>query len=240
MLSSADIFSHSNTRSDKPPHGLSAPYKVVLPEEIRPLNFTAIRANKDKNWLRLDNQFLKDRPNHAATHHMYVIPRTPPSNIRQWHMWIAWRDPEASWSTTLLGLLLDHNIPACEEYFRSTASHAYTQVIERALRNEREGRSTFDQPPWLSHRLHTTLNMTIDIKRQVEEGEKWLLLRGETKELLDGRFDMVKEVWNSNRELVAVAQSQWSLSNLPPKIIESIRKALLIDGDGNTISAAKL
>jgi hypothetical protein len=87
-------------------------------------------------------------------------------------------------------------VPPIENFFEG-APHNYFTGAERAARLEAEGRSSFENPPWQAPRAYPTVNMSVQIKRQLPaEGEKWLGLRWFTKECVDGRFDCDIEVWD--------------------------------------------
>lgn len=87
---------------------------------------------------------------------------------------------------------------------------------EYAQQSERSGiKSSWIHPPWREERLYSTLNTTVEVKKQLpEEGEKWLMLTSQTKEVVEGRFDVGAEVWDSKGRLVATASSLWRMFDL--------------------------
>lgn len=118
------------------------------------------------------------------------------------------------------------------ENFYPEAAHNNYSIPARAIQNEKEGRTTYDHPPWNSPRFYSTVNMSIDIKHssslpptplpphypEHSRGEKWLLLQYRMKTCVDGRLDVEIEVWNSKGLLIAVAQSLWYVIDLSRKI----------------------
>ncbi|GIZ45733.1 hypothetical protein CKM354_000888700 [Cercospora kikuchii] len=189
-------------------------------QSLPPIDFDAVLSQKDANWIRYDVGRDPQTPNHTLCNVIFVMPRHPPSpsldpqNRRFTTQWITPRVPEEKWTTPMLGLLMDHSVPPLENFFPDAPHNAFSMPV-RALRNEKDGLTSYDHPPWSSPRYYPTVSMTIEVKRQLPaEGVKWLCLRWAIKECVDGRFDIEAEIWDPEGNLVALGQSLWFVVDL--------------------------
>ena len=52
--------------------------------------------------------------------------------------------------------------------------------------------------------------MSLDVKKRLpDEGVRWLFVLVRTKDVREGRFDALVEVWDEGGELVALSQQLW-------------------------------
>ena len=108
----------------------------------------------------------------------------------------------------MLGLVVDAAIPAIENLYVDSP-HSAKALADRAMTTARHGPPE-DPPQWSAPRYYPTINMSMDIKKVLpEEGVKWLFVLVRTKDVREGRFDNLVEVWDESGELVAVSQQLW-------------------------------
>ena len=160
---------------------------------------------RDKNWVRSDVPWVEERPNHALCNFIFAMAREPFPDKNFTHQWITPRIPSAKWTTEMLGPVFDHVMPPCENYFPDTA-HSVFAMSARAVQNECEGKSPDNNRLFSAPRWYPTVNMRIDVKRQLPPaGFKWLYVRMFTRDVREGRFDST-EIWDSDYNLIASAQ----------------------------------
>ncbi|SMY22305.1 unnamed protein product [Zymoseptoria tritici ST99CH_1A5] len=178
-----------------------------------PINFDNVLIGSDPSWIRYDHPQDLALPNATLRRLIYAVQRHPPPNRNIVHQWITPRRSSEKWTNASLGILLDSSVPPMENFY-DDAPHNYFNGAKRAMQLEAENRSLYDHPPWLVPRMYPTVNMSVQIKRQLpEEGEKWLSLRWHTKECLHGRFDVDIEVWDVKNNLIATGFSIWTIAD---------------------------
>jgi hypothetical protein len=108
----------------------------------------------------------------------------------------------------MLGLVIDHCVPPPENFFPDSP-HSAQATADRSARWAKEGPPAV-HPEWAAPRFYPTINMGIEVKKNLpEKGVKWLFTRFRMKGLRDGRFDLGCEVWDEEGELVAVSSQVW-------------------------------
>lgn len=116
----------------------------------------------------------------------------------------------------MLGLVIDHCVPPPENFFPDSPLSAQA-TADRSDRWAKEGPPKV-HPEWAVPRFYPTINMGIEVKKNLpEEGVKWLFTRFRMKGLRDGRFDLGCEVWDEGGELVAVSSQVWMVVELQGK-----------------------
>ncbi|KAF7189005.1 hypothetical protein HII31_09669 [Pseudocercospora fuligena] len=188
-----------------------------------PISFSKVLSGTDPNWIRYDVPRLPDNPDHALSNIVYALQRpgsvdySDPAWLNTVTLWISPRIPEEKWHTEQLGIVFDSSVPPLENWYGTQeGAQNYITMPSAVARNEKEGKSSYDHPPWDTRRFYPTVSMTIEVKRQLPaEGEKWLCLRQNTKECVEGRFDMDATVWDVEGKLIAVSQSFWYVVEPP-------------------------
>lgn len=133
---------------------------------IPPIDFDAALLGIEPDWIRVDVLKQPGVANYALTNVIFVMQRHPPPNKRIMQSWICPRLDDERWSTPMLGLLLDMLVPPLESFYEDS-SHNYFGMAERARQYEAEGKSSYSHPAWASPRFYPTVNMSVDVKRQL-------------------------------------------------------------------------
>nr|POE47142.1 hypothetical protein CFP56_00474 [Quercus suber] len=185
---------------------MSLDYSVI--PHLPPIDFGKLEANTDPNWVMYNIPYRRSTVNMALSQVNFGMPRRPNPDKRFNEHWISRLNPAERWHNNMLGLLFDHGVPPMENYFpdsphsaEANAAHASTWMTEGPPPPEQHH-------SWTSPRHYPTANMTIDVKHGLpKEGAKWVFVRLQTKGVVEGRLDMITEIWDVEGRLVAIAQS---------------------------------
>jgi hypothetical protein len=121
-------------------------------------------------------------------------------------MWLGLTNPAQRWTMDMLPIGCDMYVPALENFYDSDRN---VQAFARQAQEWAKHGMT-DQTEWRQPRWYTTVNMTVDVKRALpKEGVKWLFTRMKTNEVVDGRLDVLGQIWDDGGNLIALAQYVW-------------------------------
>lgn len=188
---------------------LNIPMSWAISPAIPPVDFAAALAGTDPHWIRYDYQWTRNRPARSLCNAIFLLPRDPaavgPGYVNQ--QWTAPRRANERWTTDMLGLLLDHVISPSENFMPGGSVNSGYAMSARAIANERAGRSSYDHPLGGLEGRYPTISFSVHVVRQLPpEGEKWLFVRGECKEVVAGRSSVQMVVLDSQGRLIATAQ----------------------------------
>jgi len=173
-----------------------------------PIDFDRLLANTDPNWIRYQVSYKSDTMNKALSNYMAAIPKTPNADKAIKQQWVAPALPGQTWTTDMLGLVVDAAIPAVENFY-ADSPHSTKATADKCVITARNGPPE-EIPQWSAPRFYPTVNMSMDIKKVLpEQGVKWLFVLVRTKDVREGRFDNLVEVWDESGELVALSQQLW-------------------------------
>ena len=130
---------------------------------------------------------------------------------------------QEKWTNEQLGVLCDLFTPAAENYYKDSR-YTIQSIADRAVEVANRGESK-EHWQWGGDRWYTTMEITIDVKRALPpEGAKWLFTRQKTIDVIDGRLSVRGEVWDEQKNLVALVQSSWLVVENSRAVISKARK----------------
>jgi hypothetical protein len=197
--------SHSNREALSGGLTLSTGFKLDPP--VPAIDFEHALIGKDANWTTFHIPYNYSATTVRLSHIKVVLERTACKDKSIVQAWFSWADAKNRWTTTNLSVACDFFVPAAENFLgrhRSVQGYA-----DQAMEMEKTGSST-QSLDWSLPRWYTTLNMSIEVKRELPaEGTKWLFQRMRTKEVKDGLLDVSGELFDENGSLIALTQQLW-------------------------------
>lgn len=200
-------ISHINRPIHK---GASMPTGYSVFSDLPAIDFRQLEVNADPNWVLYQIPYRPSSVNRALSNVKLAFARNPSGDRGINEHWITPANPAERWHTNMLGQVLDQTIPALENFFPDSPHTATANAAHATLWQTQGHPLPEEHHTWSSPRLYLTVNMTIEVKRNLPvDGAEWLFVRSRTKAVVDGKLDVVAELWDVEERLVAVAQSLW-------------------------------
>jgi hypothetical protein len=186
-----------------------------------------VLAGTDPNWIKYQVSWQSYASNRALSNLIHAVPRASNTDKYIREQWITPAIPGV-WTTDKLGWVVDSFVPPVENTFPDSP-HSAEATAAKSIDWLENGPPKV-HPEWIAPRYYPTLNMSIDVKKALpQEGVKWLFVRVKTKDVREGRFDALVEVWDESDELVALSQQVWMAVEID---IEALKKAKKRRGPG--------
>jgi len=209
------LTNDSNTNRSKT-KGLTISTGYTLTPAPAPIDFAKLISNEDPVYIRYQVPWRPNIKNAALTNACFALPRVAPKDKAVREQWLSPALPTEKWTTPMLGLVIDHCVPPPENFFPDSP-HSAQATADRSAMWAKDGPPQ-KHPEWAAPRFYPTINMGIEVKKNLpEEGVKWLFTRFRMKGLRDGRFDLGCEVWDEEGELIAVSSQVWMVVEVKGK-----------------------
>ncbi|KAI9710157.1 MAG: hypothetical protein M1820_002959 [Bogoriella megaspora] len=189
----------SNGNLGSAAHGISLPTPAITP--CKPVNFETIcKDGLDENWISYRIPWHQGSLIKPITHFMFLNPLEPLQEKNVTEIWMKFAEPSERFSTEMLGSVVDHWHRMPENYLRGSMWNN-DQITTRAKKNPGGNIEAFS-----TSYLYPTLSLKLEIKKPLpEEGVEWLLVRAQSNEIRNGRFDATIKVVTDKQGLVALS-----------------------------------
>ena len=182
--------------------GVSHPTHWSLnPAPLPVADFEQLDRGKDDHFAeRLDWPFSDFRK--ATQHIRAFFPRRGQHSAACIDQWMCLREPGAKWKTVDLGFVVDM-FPQIIETFAMDGLDPYSTAFEdrhpvpeqKEIMKERGAGGSW----------YPTVLLNLDVKKDLGEGVRWLMLRLQAKVIANGRYDLEIVILDAAGEVVALS-----------------------------------
>ncbi|MCJ1312096.1 hypothetical protein MMC25_005770 [Agyrium rufum] len=183
--------------------GISLPTPVPISPESAPIDFVkAVADNSDSQWIGYTVPYFPTSIIKPITHFQMFSPRQPSKEKNLTEVWLRFIDPQQRFETAMLGSIADHWHRMPENYLAQSKWNNVNLPAAASL-----AATTGSQlQGYTTSFMYPTLSLQLEVKKPLPPaGADWLLLRAQSHEIKNGRFDANIMILNESLEIVALS-----------------------------------
>lgn len=181
---------------------------------------SSLVADSDPKWVSYQTPYHPQSFRRVQSYVKFYVPH----ELQQSHIrdhWITPADPSVTFTTEMLGFLLDLSLPIIDNYLPNESTGGQIACIALGLEQRKARKAgiaeiidpssgAFESPA-----VYLSLSTTIEIKKLLPaRGAKWLFMRAYAKQIKDGRMSMEVIILDESLDLVALSQQLCPLMEL--------------------------
>lgn len=183
-------------------------------------SISSLAADCDPRWVSYQTPYHPESFRRVQSYVKFYVPyKLQQSHIRD--HWITPADSGVSFTTEMLGFLLDLSLPIIDNYLPNESTGGQMASIAAGLEQKKDREAgiakvidpssgAFESPA-----VYLSLSTTMEIKKTLPaRGVKWLFMRAYAKEIKNGRMSMEVVIVDESLELVALSQQLCPLVEL--------------------------
>jgi len=183
-------------------------------------SISSLANDCDPRWVSYQTPYHPESFRRVQSYVKFYVPlEVQQPHIRD--LWITPADPSVTFTTAMLGFLLDISLPIVDNYMPNESTGGQIAVIRLGLEQKKAreaGVTELIDPSggaFESPAVYLSLATTVEIKKLLPPGGvKWLFMRAYAKEIKHGRLSMEVVIFDESLELVALSQQLCPLMEL--------------------------